>query len=130
MIFIDSSFFIALANKKDQWHEKAKELSKVVEKEDVLLISDLVLSETVTGVGSLKGGKEGKIIYDYLRDSCKREFSNEELYERAINTFLRYDGAISFADAVSIEVMNIYRISKIASFDSDFDKIDGIFRMR
>lgn len=129
MIFVDSSFFIALANEKDQWHKNALELSSAVEGGDAILISDLVLSETVTCVGSLKGGKEGKIIHDYLRDNCKIVFSNEELYDRAIVTFLKYDGTISFSDAVSIEVVHKYDISKIVSFDSDFDKVGGILRV-
>ena len=128
MIFIDTSFFIAIANRKDQWHEKAKKLLNIVKKEDIL-ISDLILSETVTGIGYLKGGKEGKLIYDYMKDNCKIEFSSEELYGQTVITFLKYDGKLSFADALSVEVMRKYAILKIISFDRDFDKVPDILRI-
>ena len=129
MIFVDSSFFIAIANKKDQWHEKARKVSKIIEKEEIL-ISDLILSETVTAIGYLKGGKEGKLVYDYMKDNCKIEFADEDQYNQAIVTFLKYDGKLSLADALSVEVMKKYNISEIVSFDSDFDKVKGILRIK
>jgi hypothetical protein len=129
MIFVDSSFFIAIANRKDQWHEKARNLSEIIEKEDIL-ISDLILSETVTAMGYLKGGKEGKLIYDYMKDNCKIEFADEDQYNQAIVTFLKYDGKLSLADALSVEVMKKYDVAEIVSFDSNFDRVSGILRIK
>ncbi len=51
------------------------------------------------------------------------------MMEKAMDTFLKYDGSISLADASSIEVMKKHRVKKIISFDSDFDKIQEIDRM-
>lgn len=58
MIFIDTSFFIAAINKQDQWHEKAGEILPMIKKEEKIT-SELILSESVTIVGSLFGGKQG-----------------------------------------------------------------------
>jgi predicted nucleic acid-binding protein len=51
------------------------------------------------------------------------------LLEKAMDTFLKYDGSISLADASSIEIMRKHRVKKIISFDSDFDKMHEIDRM-
>lgn len=128
MIFADSSYFIAIVREKDRWHEDALRISDMITEQ--LLISELVISETITMVGSFEGGKAGKTLYEFFIDTCKIEFMNEEMMEKAMDTFLKYDGSISLADASSIEIMNKYRIKKIISFDSDFDKVHEINRIR
>jgi predicted nucleic acid-binding protein len=56
-------------------------------------------------------------------------FINEEMMEKSMDTFLKYDGSISLADASSIEIMKKHGVKKIISFDSDFDKIQEIDRI-
>lgn len=46
-----------------------------------------------------------------------------------METFLQYDETLSFADSVSIEIMRDLKIDEIVSFDSDFDRVDGIIRV-
>ena len=101
MIFVDSSYFIAVANREDRWHGHAKRLTPRLERED-LLTTDLVLSEAVTGVGSVLGGKAGKETYDVIADNCSIEVATRDRCASAITTFLHYDGTLSFADAVSL----------------------------
>ena len=128
MIFADSSYFIALAREKDRWHKDALRVSeKFMES---MLISELVISESITMVGSFEGGKAGKTLYEYFIDNCRIEFINEEMMEKSVDTFLKYDGSTSLADASSIEIMKQYGIKKIISFDSDFDKVSEIERIR
>ncbi|MFZ3168138.1 MAG: PIN domain-containing protein [Candidatus Methanoperedens sp.] len=128
MIFADSSYFIAIAREKDRWHEDALRVSEKIR--ESLLISELVISESITMVGSFEGGKAGKILYEYFIDNCRVEFINEEMMGKAVDTFLKYDGSISLADASSIEIMKKHGIKKIISFDSDFDKVKEIDRLR
>jgi len=128
MIFVDSSYFIAVANREDRWHGHAKRLTPRLERED-LLTTDLVLSEAVTGVGSVLGGKAGKETYDVIADNCSIEVATRDRCASAITTFLQYDGTLSFADAVSLVVMQERTIQKIASFDADFDRVRGIDRL-
>src|SRR3989304_1362053 len=101
MIFADSSFFIAISREKDKWHQDGLRIAEKIN--DSLLISELIISESITMVGSYEGGKSGKILYEYFQDNCKIEFMNEELMGKAMNTFLKYDGSISLADASSVE---------------------------
>ncbi len=126
MIFADSSYFIALAREKDRWHSDALKVSGKIK--DSLLVSELIISESVTLVGSLDDGKAGKLLYEYFIDNCKIEFIDTLMLSRGMETFLMYDGSISLADAVSVEIMKERRIKKILSFDADFDKIKGIER--
>ncbi|MDD5617419.1 MAG: PIN domain-containing protein [Candidatus Methanoperedens sp.] len=128
MIFADSSYFIALAREKDRWHKDALRISERIK--ESMIISELIISESITMVGSFDGGKAGKTLYEYFVDNCKIEFINEEIMEKAMDTFLKYDGSISLADASSIEIMKKYGINKIISFDSDFDKANEIDRIK
>lgn len=128
MIFVDASYFIAVANREDRWHEDAKRLTHRLEREEVTT-SVLVLSEVVTGVGSLLGGKAGKEAYDVIVDNCAVEVATPERCARAITVFLHYDGTLSFADAVSLVLMQELGTQRIASFDSDFDRVRGIERL-
>lgn len=128
LIFADSSYFIALADEKDQWHQKAKKLAQE-EAHSRITVTDLVLSECVTAVGARGGGKAGMTLYEYITDNCEVVFTTEDILHDAMEVFLRYDGTLSVADAVSVAVMRLRNIKTILSFDSDFDKVKGITRL-
>ncbi len=93
------------------------------------MVTEFVLSESVTAIGSRGGGKAGFAVYEYITDNCEVVFVDKGMLEKAINIYLKYDGTLSVADAVSVYVMNSRGITKILSFDSDFDKVDGIRRI-
>jgi len=128
LIFIDASFFIAAINKNDQWHEKAGEILPIIKKEEKVT-SGLILSESVTLIGSFYGGKTGLKLFDYILDNHEVRYVDKELSLSAMETFLKFDGTLSFADSVSVELMKNLGIERIVSFDSDFDKVDGIMRI-
>ncbi len=64
MIFADSSYFIALTREKDRWHKDALRISERIK--ESMIISELVISESITMVGSFEGGKAGKTLYEYF----------------------------------------------------------------
>ena len=128
MILVDSSFFIALADRKDQWHVKAKKLQASLAGETVI-ISDLIVAEAVTIIGKRSGGKAGEHLYHFFIDNCDIIFVDEQSLKGGMSVFLRYDGTLSVSDAVSVSIMAKKDIDRILSFDSDFDKVDGISRL-
>lgn len=69
------------------------------------MTSIVVLSEAVTMVGSLAGGKMGARLYHYIIDNHDVKFMDKDLSTQAMNFFLKYDGVLSFADSVSLELM-------------------------
>ncbi len=46
-----------------------------------------------------------------------------------MQVFLRFDGTLSVSDAVSVFIMKKRSIDRTCSFDSDFDKVEGIVRV-
>jgi predicted nucleic acid-binding protein len=128
LIFLDSSYFIALAIDKDQWHKNIPQIHDQIEKQEQIT-SLLTLSESLNIVGSLKGGKAGKLLYEYITKTNKIIHPTENTSLNAIGKFLKYNGTLSYADVVSLEIMEEKGINTIVSFDSDFDKVKGIKRI-
>lgn len=128
MIFIDSSYLIGLANDNDQYHRKAVELVKEV-MNNKLIITTLHISETITGIGSISGGKVSNEILEYILDNFIIIDGNLKLCIESRDTYLKYDGTLSLADAVAITVMEKNNIHEIVSFDKDFDNKKGIVRI-
>jgi predicted nucleic acid-binding protein len=127
MIFADSSFFIGLVDKRDSWHSRALKVKGRLR--DELVISDLIISESVTMVGYRAGGEAGKTLYNFFKDNCRIEYVTEDVLEDAMNLYQKFDGKLSVADAASVIIMKRGKIKGIISFDSDFDKIKGIQRI-
>ena len=128
MIFVDSSFFIALVDRKDQWHPFAKAVLPVLT-DETIIISDLIIAESVTIIGRRSGGKAGEQLYHYFIDNCDLIFTDEKIMKGSMTVFLRYDGTLSVSDSASVFIMMEKNIDRILSFDSDFDKVAGIVRI-
>jgi predicted nucleic acid-binding protein len=128
MIFVDSSYYIAIADTKDQWHKKSLELSEYVEN-SISVVSSFIISEVVTEIGRRSGGKVAYNLYNYFTDNCKIIYIDRDLLSESMKIVLKYDGTLSLADAASVTIMDTMKISEIISFDSDFDKVDFINRI-
>ncbi len=129
MIFLDSSFLIALADSDDQFHNGAASLMPRLR--GAKAITEMVLSESVTGVGARLGGKAAREVFENLLydPSVSVFFANKKLLERALPIFVKYGGAVSFSDALSIRIMLDHKMREVASFDRDFDRVEGIIRL-
>lgn len=115
-------------NKKDQWHQNAGEILPIIKNEEKI-ISELILSESVTLIGSLFGVKTGLKLFNYILDNHEIHYLDKNLIFDAMEIFLKYNGTLSFADSVSVQIMKDLQIEKIVSFDSDFDKVKKIMRI-
>jgi len=128
MILVDSTFFTAIVNKKDHWYEDSLKVAEKIVNMDKI-VSNLIISESVTNVSSLLGGKIGKNVYYNIKDNYIIFEENRQIYDKTIHTLLHYNGTLSYADCLSLEIMKELDINKIASFDRDFDKVTGIKRI-
>jgi len=128
LIFLDSSFIIGLFVENDQWHRDALKLSEYIDTKDKLVISNLILSETITAINKKIGVGSSEIAYNYIMDNFTIITETKKLYPKAIKTLVKYHN-LSFADSVSIEIMKLMNIYEIASFDDDFDNKKGILRL-
>lgn len=126
-MFVDSSYWVGLVDSRDQWHRRARELrAKVPLGASVL---DLTVAESVTVVGSRRGGKVATELYRFFCDSCRVIFVDDELLDRSMDLHLARDGRLSLTDCATIRAMVRDREKTILSFDSDFDSVPGITRL-
>jgi uncharacterized protein len=127
MPFGDASYFVALTDPKDQWHRKAL---KVADKElGRLHVTELVVSESITTVGAHCGAKPARHLYEFFLDSTHVEFANPEALEEAMEYHTKFDGTLSLSDCLTVVGMIKNKDHEVVSFDSDFDKVDGIRRI-
>jgi predicted nucleic acid-binding protein len=129
MILIDSNFFIALINDKDQYHKKAKELSNKIMKEENKIIPLLMVSEAIASIGKRKNGKIANKLYNVIIDNFEVYYPPKNDIDESMKLVLKYSGNLSLADCLAIHIMQEKKITKILSFDKDFDKIKGIIRI-
>lgn len=128
MIFVDSCIFIAIADDRDQWHNKARTVVKYL-KDSKVIISDFIISEALTEIRRRSGGKEAHRLFNYFVDNCEIVYVDAKLMRESESIFLKFDGKLSLADSVSVSIMLRRDVKDIISFDSDFDKIEGINRI-
>lgn len=128
MIFIDSSLIIGIVLAKDQWHNDAVEIARLLEHDDKIT-SDLVITEVMSTIGSKKGGKESLKVFNYMLEEYTVYSTDLKHLKASMFNFLKYDGKLSLVDASILNIMKKLKINKIASFDSDFDNKVGVIRI-
>ncbi|MDL2246789.1 type II toxin-antitoxin system VapC family toxin [Methanobrevibacter sp. OttesenSCG-928-K11] len=126
MIFVDSSYLIAILINNDYHHKRALKLAdKVTEKR---IINNTVLTETLNSFTKC-GGKLAKELFEMINETHEIQYLTRKDYQNTIDTYLFYGSSINYSDCTMLETMKKLNINKILSFDSDFDKIKGIKRI-
>ena len=128
MIFVDSSYLIAIADRKDRWHRQALRLSNGFGKG--LLVSDFVIAEAVSTVGARGGGRAARSLFEFLKESCEVEYVDSMILDEAENLYQQFDTRLSIAQCATLAVMTRRGVSKILSFNDRFDQVKGIERVK
>ena len=123
MIFVDTSFLIALLVKTDSHHEEALKIAESIHERKV--INSTVMNETLKAFTG-KGGKIGKELYQIIEEMFDIGYLNQADHEHAMEIYLHFDSSINFSDCTILSTMIRNKIDKIISFDSDFEKVKGI----
>ena len=122
MIFVDSSFWIAIRFSRDARHEPAVDLLRL-HHEAALLTSNLVRGETWTFLRRRVGHHSAVHFLDHLAETPRLSVRRvgEEVEKEALGWLRRHDErAYSFVDATSFELMRSLRITEALAFDGDF----------
>lgn len=130
MIFLDSSFIIAYKIEDDEHHLRAVALSKSISSEHYGegIISDYIFDEIVTVIFN----RTKKLIYavqsgNELKKSVSIIGISKDLFNDSWKIFKKQkDTRLSFTDCTILALMKKKRISSIATFDKDFNEIEGI----
>ena len=127
MILLDTAYLVALVRKNDANHERADELAKGFEEKTI--ISGWVFSETANYLIRKDGSTKVLPVLRHIRasDAIFVAPSDEDI-KPALDLIEKYDH-LSFTDASNVIVMQRLNIKKIASFDSDFDRVIGVQRI-
>ena len=130
MIFLDTSFLISFEVEKDANHEKAVALMEKIVGEEYgePLISDYIFDETVTvSLVRSKSLRKAAFVADALVSSFQILRVDDSIFERARSLFKAQKRTrLSFTDCSTITLMHKAAIRNIATFDKDFDEVEGI----
>ena len=126
-IFVDTSAFFALADETDTNHQEAKRLSKKIGKEKLeVVISDHILSETITLIRIKMGFQKALLFGNRLFDSRITNLivTEEKMLKEGWNIFSKYDDKkFSFVDCISFAIMMKEGIDTAFTFDNHFEQI-------
>jgi predicted nucleic acid-binding protein len=140
-IIIDATLLVALLDEKDIWHKVAVSIrDAMIESGAQLIFLDCVANETLTVLGRRCKRKNEEDKFSDLIKKFKKIVKFEELnwsysylkddYEKILEKMERYKGQVSFHDVLISLFAQDKNICYIASFDSDFDKVEGLKRIK
>ncbi len=89
------------------------------------MINSTVLNETLNAFTG-KGGKLGKDLFNEIIEMFDIEYLTDEGYNDAMEIYLSYDSTINYSDCTILATMFKNGVNKIATFDSDFEKVRGL----
>src|SRR5574341_955766 len=117
--FLDTSFVVALINKRDQYHEEAESLSYKFE-DSLLMTTDAIILEIGNGLAK-NHRKEAAETIDALRSSANVEVVqiDKKLLEDGLSIYRKYsDKEWGLVDCISFAVMWENSITEALTFDS------------
>ena len=122
MIFVDTSFWVALRSRRDGRHEEAVALLRA-HADAGLVTSSQVRGETWTFLRRRAGHGGAVGFLDFLERSPRVEVLaiGPKLEAEALRWLRRHgDRECSFVDATSFALMRFERIREVLAFDGDF----------
>jgi predicted nucleic acid-binding protein len=122
LIFVDTSFWVALTNRRDPHHQEARALL-AAHAGDRLVTTGEVRGETWTFLRRRAGHDTAVRFLEALSASPRTQITRvSESAERAAEQWLRGrdDREFSWVDATSFATMRELRTSEAFAFDGDF----------
>ncbi|MBV8858882.1 MAG: type II toxin-antitoxin system VapC family toxin [Acidobacteria bacterium] len=124
VVFLDTSYAIALSARADQLHEPAVRVAELLESEDVSLVTTRAVTlEIGNALSKLKYRAEATELLQSLEDDPAVEIVplTEELYERAYQLYAgRPDKEWGLTDCVSFVVMQDHGLTEALTADEHF----------
>jgi len=122
VIFVDTSFWVAVNLPRDHHHEEAMRLLSTHGNAS-LLVSNHVVGETWTFLRRRASHRVAVSFLDRLERTRRVSVTrvSDELEARALRWLRRHDEReYSFVDATSFELMRSLRMNEALAFDGDF----------
>jgi uncharacterized protein len=123
VIFVDSSFWIALADERDERHEQATAVLRE-HSDSSLVTTNHVVGETWTFLRKRHGHRIALRFLDSIEGAARLRVvaTPSEVEDEAWRWLRRHDERVySFVDATSFALMRSLRIREALAFDGDFE---------
>jgi len=125
MIFIHTSAFLALENRKDEYHKPALMFRDPLKSKEPLLTSDYVLDESYTII-RLRAGHTIAVEFGEMIQATglvEIKYLPKEILREAWHIFKSFsDKQFSFTDCTSFALMESLRIKAAFTFDHHFNQ--------
>lgn len=122
-LFADTSYYLALLNPRDSWHQQVCELSRQLDND--VVVTDYVLLELGNALSPIALRQRLRPTIESLRSDSAIECvpANEELFERGFELFdRRPDKEWSLTDCISFIVMQDYGLTDALTTDHHFEQ--------
>lgn len=123
-VFVDTSAWVALADKDDTYHRKASSAyPTILASHKNLVTSNLILAETYVLILNELGHRAALDFLKKIKTSPRiiKFYSNEEIESETELILTKYsDQNFSYTDAVSFAIMKKQKIKKTFCFDKHF----------
>lgn len=124
MIFLDSSYLKGLMNIKDTFHQDALCVNEYIDDfNEKTVINTTVLVETLNW--SVKTNILANKLYDDLKNENILVNLTHDDYLKSLEINCWFGNSVNYSDCTIINTRFSMGINKIATFDNDFNKIDG-----
>lgn len=134
MLFLDTTMLVGAADARDECHIDGKAVLQAIAtgKPGTAFVSDYVLDETLTILGSRRGVGAAKAVGFVRRvlssPRVKMVPVDSEDFAQALADYSRIGGDLSFTDVMSLVLMKSQDCTVICSHDPGFDRITDIKR--
>ena len=122
-LFVDTSAFVSLANRADQYHKRAKEFLGLLSPAWKLHTSNYIIDETITRIRMVAGHKNALTFGKMLFSSrvYKIHYIDEIIEKESFKIFEKFsDKRLSFTDCTSFALMRRLGLNEAFAFDDDF----------
>jgi predicted nucleic acid-binding protein len=120
-IFVDTLFIVALINKRDQYHQKALQLSEQY-KNHPLITTDAIFLESGNKLSANYRNEVVELIEQFLAsDEIDVIRLTPELFDQSLRLYKKHqDKSWGLVDCFSFVVMKQHKVSQALTFDRHF----------
>jgi predicted nucleic acid-binding protein len=131
MTFLDTGYLAAIADSRDELHDRAMKWSHALRGK--VVVSEYVLVETFNLLSRPEDRAQVHAVVDLLRNSanCEIIYIDQPLFSEAVDFHLRRPNKEwSLTDCVSFILMKHHRIDRALAYDKHFEQagFDALLR--